>query len=268
MTMTTADFEFICELVHRRSAIVVEPEKRYLVESRLSPLARAVGAAGIGGLVTLLRGGGGGTLPRDVVEAMTTNETTFFRDRAPFEALRTELLPTLTRGGGPLRVWCAAASSGQEPVSVAMLLDEHFPAVARSARILATDISEEMLERCRQGRYSQLEVNRGLPAPLLVRYFTKEGTSWVIDAKIRERVDLRAMNLAQPWPALPPMDVIFLRNVLIYFNVATKQDIIRRACHVLRPGGYLFLGSAETTIGLDVPLERVALGRAACYRRA
>jgi chemotaxis protein methyltransferase CheR len=174
-------------------------------------------------------------------------------------------LPELSGRSRCFDIWCAASSTGQEPYSLAMLLDEHFPHV--NANITATDLSTDVLDRARAARYTQMEVNRGLPAPLLVRYFRKDGAQWVLDERIRRRVQFRPLNLAEPF-TLPMMDLVLLRNVLIYFDTPTKQDVLRRVCRSLRPGGYLLLGSAETALALDVPLERVTVGKAVVYRRA
>lgn len=269
-TLTTGDFDYVRTLVRQHAAIVLEPSKTYLVESRLAPVARAIGAASIGELVTRLRGGRDTQLQRRVVDAMTTNETSWYRDLAPFEALRSTVLPRLIaarRDSRALNIWSAACSSGQEPYSVAMLLREHFPQLAGwNVRIIATDISAEMLGRAAAGTYSQLEVNRGLPSAYLVKYFTRAGADWQIRDDIRAMVEFRALNLAQPWGFMPPIDVLLLRNVLIYFDVATKREILARARGVLRPDGYLFLGTAETTLSIDDAFTRVPLGATAGYQ--
>ncbi|HEY8340451.1 MAG TPA: protein-glutamate O-methyltransferase CheR [Egibacteraceae bacterium] len=272
-TLTAGDFEFVRALVHEHAAIVLEPSKTYLVESRLAPLVRAIGADSIGDLVARLRTGHDAQqLRRRVVDAMTTNETSWYRDLSPFEALETTILPQLIAARQETRalnIWSAACSSGQEPYSVAMLLRERFPQLAGwNVRIIATDISAEMLGRAAAGTYSQLEVNRGLPSAHLVKYFTRRGASWQIRDDIRAMVEFRAMNLAQPWGFLPPIDVLLLRNVLIYFDVATKREILRRAREVLRPDGYLLLGTAETTLSIDDAFTRVTVGRTTVYQAA
>lgn len=270
MSLATADFDYIRDVVRRRSAIVLEPGKEYLVESRLIPVARASGDATIGQLVQRMRKEPAGKLTEKVVEAMTTNETSFFRDNHPFEALRTRVLPELTRSRATersLRIWCGASSSGQEPYTLAMVLQDALQLhPGWTTSLLATDISEEMLERTRQGRYSQLEVNRGLPVQLLVRHFDKVGTEWQIKPALRAMVTTRLLNLAQPLPALGRFDVVFLRNVLIYFDTDTKRAVLSRVRQVLRPDGYLFLGGAETTLGIDDAFERVVLDRATAFR--
>jgi chemotaxis protein methyltransferase CheR len=230
MTLSAADFHYISTLVRTDSAIVLEPGKEYLVQSRLLPLARQAGQATVGELVAELRRSPRGQLRDRVVEAMTTNETSFFRDKSPFDALAESVLPELLvtrRQERALDIWCAACSSGQEPYSIAMLvLDALAGQPGWRPRILATDLSPEMLERTRRGAYSQLEVNRGLPAPRLVRHFRRQGADWVIEEPLRRMVETRPLNLAGTWPAMPPMDLVFLRNVLIYFDLATKRQIL------------------------------------------
>jgi chemotaxis protein methyltransferase CheR len=270
MTITDADFEYISSVVRAESAIVLERGKEYLVESRLLPVAKESGHAGVAELVHHLRRAPMGPLRGQVIEAMTTNETSFFRDVHPFQALSDTVLPELVearRCERALNVWCAASSSGQEPYSIAMLLTDALAGqVGWQVRLLATDISQRMLDRTRAGLYSQLEVNRGLPAQRLVRHFTRSGTHWQVNDDLRRMVDCRLLNLDAPWPALPTMDVIFLRNVLIYFDIPTKQRILARVRSVLRPDGYLFLGGAETTLNLDAAFDRVQIGRAPAYR--
>jgi chemotaxis protein methyltransferase CheR len=269
MSMSNADFTYIADLVRRGSAIVLEPGKEYLVESRLLPVARDAGTDTITGLVHQLRDCKGG-LREKVVEAMTTNETSFFRDVHPFTALADTVLPEVAEARRPHRridVWCAAASSGQEPYSVAMLLDELLgDQPGWQLRVLASDLSPRMLDRTASGVYTQLEVNRGLPVQRLLRHFEREGHQWRAKANLRTMIRTQVMNLDEPWPAMPPMDVILLRNVLIYFDVPTKKRVLARVREVLRPDGYLFLGGAETTLGLDDSYERVQVGRAPAYR--
>ena len=200
---------------------------------------------------------------------MTTNETSFFRDLHPFDALKKTLLPELVikRGGERiLNFWCAAASSGQEPYTVALLLREHFPLLADwTIRFIATDLSAEMVERSRAGRYSQLEMNRGMPAAFLVKYFQRQGVEWQVKEEIRAMIEFRQLDLVRAWPSMPPLDIIFMRNVLIYFDVATKKAILAKVRRLLRPDGYLFLGAAETTLNLDDNFERRQLDKAGCY---
>ena len=271
MTLTAEDFRYISDLVHRHSAIVLEPGKEYLVESRLTPVLREEGSASITQLVQRLQSHREPSLTTKVVQAMTTNETSWFRDQHPFDLFAGHLLDTLQTLRAPERsvdVWCAAASTGQEPYSLAMLLQDWLLAhPGWRGRIVASDLDEQVLTRARAGRYSQLEVNRGLPVQRLVRHFSRAGTEWEIDENLRRMVDFRQLNLAAPFPpAIGRYDVVFCRNVLIYFDMATKRAILSRLKQVLRPGGFLVLGGAETTLNIDEDFERIALDRATCYR--
>ncbi len=270
MTIDPPQLAFLCDFVLRRSAIVLTPDKEYLVESRLGPVARAKGFGSIDALITALRTAPTGGLQTSVVEAMTTHETTFFRDQHPFEAFRTQILPTMMKARASSRtlvIMCAACSSGQEPYSIAMLLREHVPELAAwNVRILGVDLSEAVLARAREGLYTQSEINRGLPAALLVKYFDKAGANWKLRPVIRQMVELRQMNLIEPWPSLPRVDVMFVRNVLIYFDLATKKAILARVRQVLARDGYLLLGGAETTLNVDDKFERIGLGPTTVYR--
>jgi chemotaxis protein methyltransferase CheR len=270
MPIAAADFDYLCRLVMERSAIVLEPGKEYLADSRLLPVARRAGCDTIGTLIARLRSTSYGDLHRQAVEAMTTNETLFFRDAHPFETFQTMVLPGLIASRASERrinILCAPCSSGQEPYSLAMLIRERFPQLASwSLRLMAADLSTEMLARAKAGRYSQLEVNRGLPAPYLVKYFRRQGVEWEISDEIRRMVELFPMNLAGQWPILPPLDIIFMRNVLIYFDLETKKSILSKVRRVLRPDGYLVLGGAETTFNRDESFERLTAGTAGWYR--
>jgi len=203
-----------------------------------------------------------------VVDALTTNETSWFRDREPFNALTEVVLPDLiaTRTNSRVvRVWSAACSSGQETYSLAMLLQDHLPA-GWQYEILATDISHEMIERARNGQYSQVEMNRGLPAQLLIRHFERVGPTWQVAPALRRSITFQQVNLDGPLPTATPFDVVYLRNVLIYFDVETKRAVLRNVSRMMRPDGWLFLGAAETTIGVDDRFDRVPTGRTAAYR--
>ena len=265
-----SQMQFVCDLMRTRTAILIDNEKQYLVESRLAPIARAARVTSVGDLLRRLQSTRDKQLEREVAEALMTNETSFFRDQHPFEAVRSSIVPALMerrRSNRAIRIWCGAASSGQEPYSIAMTLAERFPELKSwSVRILATDLSMEMLERCRAGRYSQLEVNRGVPPALRERYFRRDGASWLIAPELRRMIEFRQLNLAQPWSSMPRVDVVFLRNVLIYFDVAMKKSILGRVRGVMQPDGYLFLGGAETTINLDEAYEWVPYARGGCYR--
>jgi chemotaxis protein methyltransferase CheR len=259
--MTDQDFDVVRRLLHARSAIALDDGKQYLVESRLAPILRQRKLDSLSDLVALLRRERGGEIERQVVEALVTTESSFFRDLHPFESLRKVVLPDLInrrRDSRRLDIWCAATAHGQEPYSVALLIREHFPELATwKINLLATDISREALARAREGVYNQIEVNRGLPASLMLRYFEQHGTHWRIFATIRDMVEFRELNLAAPWPNLPPMDLVLLRNVLIYFDIETKKTIFGRLTRVLRPDGYLLLGGSETTFNLDNSYRRV-----------
>lgn len=270
MAITPTEFEYVQTLIQQRAGIVVEAGKEYLVESRLVPLAQQEGFASLQEFLGVLRANPLDPLHRKLVQAMTTNETLFFRDVRPFELLRDKIVPELiARRAAERRLtfWCAASSTGQEPYSVAMLLREHFPELqVWNVRFVASDLSVDALARAIRGRYTQLEVNRGLPARLLVKYFTKHGEEWQIRDEIRRAIEFRELNLAEPWSFLPRLDVIFMRNVLIYFSLETKREILRKAARLLGPDGYLFLGGAETTLNIADEFEPVSEGKATCYR--
>ena len=268
MTLSAADFTFVSALVRREAAIVLAPGKEYLVEARLIPVARQVGAASVAEFLANLQRRPNPADQRRIIDALTTNETSWFRDREPFSALTDVVLPELVRTRGTnrkLRLWSAASSSGQEAYSLAITLQEHLP-TGWSYEIMGSDISTEMIKRAEAAEYSQVEVNRGLPAAQLVQYFERAGAHWRITPALRRNVSFKLMNLTAPLPPLPPFDVIFLRNVLIYFDVATKKSVLRNVARLLRPDGWLFLGAAETTIGIDDNYERVAAGRTSAYR--
>lgn len=270
--MNTTDFDYVRRIVLERSSIVLDGSKAYLAEARLLPVARQLGLGSIADLVARLRIERGRELQTKVVEAMTTNETSFFRDRTPFEALRLHVLPRLVTARAKLqalRIWSAGCSTGQEPYSIAMMLRDYFTRLDDwDVSILATDLSHDVLGRARAGRYSQLEVNRGMPAEMLIGHFDRDGIAYQLRDDVRRMVDFRQLNLADPWPDLPRMDVVFLRNVLIYFDVPVRRAILQRVRRVLAPDGFLFLGGAETTLNLDDSFERVAIDKAGCYRLA
>jgi chemotaxis protein methyltransferase CheR len=257
-----ADYEFFRTLLQKRSGLALSGEKQYLLESRLLPVARRFGLAGIPEIAARLRETGAQVLEDTVVEAMTTNESFFFRDKTPFEAFVQVMLPAIAAArpaGQPIRVWCAAGSTGQEPFSLAMALRENPRAAAgRRVDILATDLSTDVLERARSGLYSQFEVQRGLPIQLLVKYFTKEGDNWLISRDIRAMVEFRKLNLLHAFAALGRFDIVFCRNVLIYFDPKTKADVLGRIAGVLAPDGYLVLGAAETVMGISDLFRPVA----------
>ncbi len=274
-TMTATQFDFLRDLVRKESAIVLEPGKEYLVESRLAPIARREGLGSVGDLVSKLAAAPSTALRAVVIDAMTTNETSFFRDIHPWQTLRQEILPTLFQARAGLRrltVWCAACSSGQEPYSLAMLMKEDFPEQAATwdIRIAATDLSESMVRRCREGMFSQLEVNRGLPAQMLMRYFTREGTEWRIDESIRRMIETRVANLVVPssLPQMGGIDLVMIRNVLIYFDDPTKARILGDIRARMKKDGYLMLGSSEVTTGATAGLVRHQTGKTIYFRPA
>ena len=252
--MTPLDYDFLRALLKERSGLDLSADKQYLVESRLVPLARRVGLSGIPDLVQKMKSGAAPALITDVVEAMTTNETFFFRDKVPFDHLTGTILPALLPARAArrsLRIWSAASSTGQEPYSIAMCLKEKAAELAGwRIEIVATDLSQEVLEKSKAGIYSQFEVQRGLPIQLLVKYFTQKGELWQINADIRAMVQHRQLNLLQDFSHLGKFDIIFCRNVLIYFDLATKLSIFERLAKVLEPDGMLILGAAETVVGV------------------
>jgi chemotaxis protein methyltransferase CheR len=268
MTLTAQEFAFISGLVRREAAIVLEAGKEYLVEARLLPLARHAGLRDVSEFVNHAQQRRDAGLYQKIVDALTTNETSWFRDNEPYAALSSSILTELManrNGGRSLRLWSAACSSGQEPYSLSIVLREALPP-GWAYEILATDISDEMLTRAEAGLFTQLEINRGLPATMLVKYFERVQTRWKVSPALRRAITFRRLNLAAPLPSMPQFDVIFLRNVLIYFDVETKRSVLQRVSSMLKPDGWLFLGSAETTIGLDDRFERVTAGRASAYR--
>ena len=268
MSLATDVFGFVRDHVRAESAIVLDSGKEYLVESRLVPLAREHGHASVDDLVRTLQRTRDRVLLRKVVEALTTNETSFYRDNDPFVALRQSVLPELAqaRPDRRLRVWAAACSTGQEPYSIAMAVKETPALAGFDVDILGTDLSEEVLAKARTAEFSQLEVNRGLPATALVRYFQRSGTNWRLDPAVARMVRFSCLNLTRPFGPVGTFDVVFLRNVLIYFDVETKRDVLRRVRQVMAPDGYLFLGAAEMTMGVDDAWERLPAGRSSVYR--
>jgi chemotaxis protein methyltransferase CheR len=250
--MTEADFAFLRDYLKKRSGLALGPEKRYLVESRLSPVCRRFNLATLSDLVGTLRLSREGPLERAVVEAMTTNETFFFRDRTPFDLFREIAARGATRR---LRIWSAAASTGQEPYSLAMLIHEATAQLAGwQIEIVGTDLSTEVLEKARLGLYSHFEVQRGLPVQLLVKHFTQVGEQWRISPKLAGMVSYRPLNLLQPFEHLGQFDIVYCRNVLIYFDAPTKADVLERIAKALAPDGAVLLGAAETVIGLTEAL--------------
>lgn len=266
-------FDYVRTLLRTDAGIVLDEGKDYLIESRLAPVAKASGCASIEDLEAKLRTTRGTDLHRRVIEALTTNETSFFRDHDPFEVLRKDIVPALIEARRPskeLRIWYAASSTGQEPYSMSILLREHFPELATwKITQLATDINLQVLDRARKGVFTQLEVNRGMPVQLLLKYFTKHGLEWQLNPEICSMVQFEPLNLNGAWPiGMGPFDIVFIRNVMIYFDVKAKQQILGRIHKVLRPDGYLMLGAVETTINLDERFVRAPYEKSGCYRPA
>lgn len=269
--LDAASYEFVRTLVRSRAGMVLDADKDYLIEARLEPLAREEKFSGLDALVRKLRLGADERLIQRVVDAMMVHETSFFRDTHPFDMLREQVLPDLIkrrRDGQRLDIWCAASSSGQEPYSVAMTLVQHFPELADwTVRIHASDISQRMLERIKEGVYAKLEVDRGLSPEALRRFFSPRGSEWVVKEELRRWIHPFRINLIEPWPFLPRMDIVFMRNVLIYFDVSEKRSILTRLQQIVQPDGYLFLGSAETTLQISEIFEPLPSGRGLCYQQ-
>ena len=271
MAISQEDFRFVSGYLHRESGIALTEEKTYLVENRLGELCRSIGLNSIAALVQELRARPAGQVKQQMVEAMTTNETSFFRDVSPFEALRMAIFPELLEArkqARQLRIWSAAASTGQEAYSTAMLLDMNFARLIKDwdIEILGTDLAEKVLERSRTGEYSQLEVNRGLPAQYLVAYFKKKSSRWQINEQIRKIVRFEQMNLMNVPQRVGPFDIIFCRNVLIYFDDQTKRKVLSSLRSKLKPDGYLILGASEVLAnGADL-FERVQKGGSVVYK--
>jgi chemotaxis protein methyltransferase CheR len=251
--VTPPDYEYLRKLLKDHSGLDLSADKQYLIESRLLPLSRKAGLPGIGELVQKMKGGATSVIAQ-VVEAMTTNETFFFRDKVPFDHFRDSIMPEILQaraGRKSLRIWCAAGSTGQEPYSLAMCLKEMGAALAGwRVEILATDLSQEVIEKSKAGIYSQFEVQRGLPIQMLVKYFKQTGELWQVNPDVRAMIQHRQLNLLHDFSQLGVFDVIFCRNVLIYFDQDTKVNIFKRLAKANEPDGFLVLGAAETVVGL------------------
>ncbi len=247
-------FDTLRIYLYRATGISLDSEKAYLAESRLQPLMQRLGIADLETLVSRLVAGFEPDLSREVIDAMTTNETFFFRDRTPFDNFRKIVLPALLEARkdiGRIRIWCAACSTGQEPYSLSMLLDEEAQRLSGwEIEIVATDLSHSVIAAAREGLYSQFEVQRGLPIAQLLRYFRQEGDRWRINEYLRSRIQFQQFNLLSDYTELGRFDVIFCRNVLIYFDVPTKQAVLEKMARVIPQDGYLIMGAAETVIGL------------------
>jgi chemotaxis protein methyltransferase CheR len=255
------DYEFVRHLVRERSGLVLASDKQYLVESRLLPVARKAGLTSVSDVVQRLKRPDSQAFVTEVVEAMMTNESFFFRDKIPFEHFRDTMIPTLMAaraGQRRIRIWCAAASTGQEPYSLAICVKELGQLLAGwRIDILATDLSTEVLEKAKSGIYSQFEVQRGLPIQMLIKYFNQVGETWQVAPELRAMVQFRPFNLLNDFSILGTFDIVFCRNVLIYFDTQTKVGVFNRMVRVIERDGYLVLGAAETVIGLTDSFKAV-----------
>jgi chemotaxis protein methyltransferase CheR len=266
--ITPDNYAFLQQYIYRESGIVLDAGKQYLLDARLTPVAKEANATTLNDLCALLKATGGGKLKRAVVEAMTIHETLFFRDAAAFEALKTGILPqlkSLRASKSRLSIWSAAASSGQEAYSIGMMLLE-LGLGSWQIDILGTDLSHQILERAREGRYAQMEVNRGLPAPYLVKYFKRQGLGWEVSDQVRRMVRFQQLDLRQIPRMFGPFDLVLCRNVLIYFDMETKRKIVQAIHATMTPGSMLLLGSAETLLNVNSTLERKLAGTAAYYQ--
>jgi chemotaxis protein methyltransferase CheR len=253
--MSPAEYDYLRQFLKTRSGLVLSNEKQYLIESRLLPVARKAGLQSIAALVAKLKEPRETVLAEAVVEAMTTNESFFYRDKTPFDHFTQVMIPELMKSRASqkkIRIWCAAASTGQEPYTLAMCIKEMESKLAGwRFEILGTDISNEVLDRAKSGTYTQFEVQRGLPIQLLLKYFVQQGESWTISQQLRSMVQWKKFNLLESFASLGQFDIVFCRNVLIYFDQPTKADVLSRISKVMTPDGFLVLGAAETVVGLS-----------------
>ena len=256
--MTPGEYEYLRKILKDRSGLVLSNDKQYLVESRLMPVTRKAKLSSLSELVQHMQRGNEALIV-DVVEAMTTNETFFFRDKMPFDHFKDTIMPAMIKARAAkrsLRIWCAASSTGQEPYSIAMILKEMGSQLAGwRIEIIGTDLSKEVLEKSKAGLFSQFEVQRGLPIQMLVKYFKQTGDVWEISSEIRNMVQHKPLNLLQDFSSLGRFDVVFCRNVLIYFDGPTKGEVMDRIAGTMNPGGFLLLGAAESVVGLSQSFE-------------
>jgi chemotaxis protein methyltransferase CheR len=252
--MTSADFAFIAAFLKERSGLIITTDKMYLLETRLASILRDNGLSGLPALIDKLRQAGPSAVKDKVVDAMTTNETSFFRDSHPFDTMRKSLLPGLLErraAARSLRIWSAACSTGQEPYSLAMTLKDHFPVLnGWKVEIVATDLSPSVLERAREGVYSTFEVQRGMPIQMLIKHFDQVGTNWKIKRELGQAITFRPLNLLEDFSSLGMFDIVLCRNVLIYFDQPTKTRILNAIARRIAPDGALLLGGAESVFGL------------------
>jgi len=264
-------FRFFAEMVKSSSGIALSSGKEYLLESRLSELAKVLGLRDLDELYRQARFQITPKLKEQIIEAMTTNETYFFRDQHPFDALKTHIIPEILEKNKKMKsqkFWSAACSTGQEPYSIGMIIQEYFPILANwQVEITATDISQQAIQKGAAGRFTQVEVNRGLPITLLIKHFRQQGAFWIVNEKLKGLIHFRQLNLLGPFTGIGTFDVIFCRYVLIYFEQETKRQILEKLIKALNPGGYLFLGATETPVGLPAAMKRVPVGRTACWQK-
>lgn len=270
MALTQRDVKFIADLILRRAAIVLDERKDYLVEARLARVAQQLGVKNTEDLVYRLRNSPSPDLERRIIDAMTTNETYFFRDNDFYDDLRKVIIPGLIKSREAtktLNIWCAACSTGQEPYSVLMLLRTQFPELNHwRLRFIASDLATTVLATAKAGRYNQIEINRGLPKAMLDKFFTKEPSgSWVINEDLRRMIEFRPVNLIEAFTHFPKLDLVFLRNVLIYFSSDTKRSIMSKMGELIHPDGLLFLGKAESTLTISDVFERKLVGQSFAY---
>lgn len=269
MAVSAQDFQFVADIVAHDAGIVLEEKKAYLVDARLSKLAREEGVATPTDVIAKLRKTPTSDLRRKIIDAMTTNETFFFRDTGLFDGLRTSIMPKLLAQRAKtktLTVWCAACSTGQEPYSIAMTLHKNFAELSGwRVKIIASDISQTVLKTARSGIYNQIDVNRGLPKDMLDRYFAQQGQQWLVKDDLKKWIEFRQVNLKEPFSGVSGIDMIFVRNVLYYFSQDTKVDILNRMAKLLPTDGLLFLGGTESVTGVTDALERVQFGTAIAY---
>ncbi len=272
MSINQQDFTYVQTLVRQKAGIIIDDGKEYLIELRLKPVAIKNGYENVSGLVQKLKEHSrhNGT-HEQVIEALTTNETSFFRDLHPFEVFKNVIVPELIEKNAAtrtLKIWSAACSTGQEPYTIAMILRDSFPQLAHwNVSILATDLAGKVLDKARSGVFSQLEVNRGLPALMMVKYFDKQGDSWIIKEPLRKMIVFRQLNLLEHWSGMHTMDIIFIRNVLIYFDVEAKRSILKKVRELMKNDSFLLLGSTESLINVTTDFNNVRHDKTFCFKR-
>jgi len=272
MALSSLEFDTVSRWIKEQAALIINKDKEYLITTRLEPLALREGFDNIGSLIQQLDSlAFENPLYTKIVDALTTNETSFFRDIHPFEELRQSILPEIRdkKTHKELSIWSGACSSGQEIFSIAMILRKHFQDMVNGWKLnlIGTDLSDSSLEKAREGTFSQFEVNRGLPAPMLIRYFTQEGKYWKLKPEVINMARFQKFNIIKPWPRdFPTFDIIFLRNILIYFNEETKSEILSRMHRCIAPHGYLFLGTAENAAFLSKDWKMERRANTTCYR--